>query len=155
MLGINYISLQGYDMTTIKANPNDFIIKEQKKTALEVMSLICSSEFSNVLKVVANQEDTIQKIKSQFPLLASMVDDKSSMIEPTFVSIATHNAQMGDWIIQKLISTPGYEKHAFLCGKLIICDKGKVVHRLQLLMSKIMEMFAEMKDASSGMSTLV
>jgi hypothetical protein len=38
-------------------------VKEQKKAALQVMALICSGEFSSVLKVIANQDDTIEKIK--------------------------------------------------------------------------------------------
>jgi hypothetical protein len=119
------------------------------------MSLICSGEFANVLKIIANQPETIQKIKNQFSLLASLVDDKSSMIEPTLVSIASHNAEMGDWIIQKFITTPGYEKHASLCGKIIICDKSKVVDRFKLLMSKILELFVQINTAPSGQPQLV
>jgi hypothetical protein len=68
-----------------------------------------------------------------------MVDDK--LIEPTFVGIATHNAQMGDWLIQKFITTSGLEKFASLCGKIIICDQAKVVERLHILLQKIMELF--------------
>ena len=119
------------------------------------MSQICSGEFSSVLKVIANQHDTIEKIKLQFDLLASLVDDKSSMIEPTFVSIATHNSEMGDWIIKRFISTPGFEKHASLCGKIIICDELKVVDRLQLLLQKILEILHSIMTATTGQSTLV
>jgi hypothetical protein len=153
-LAINFISIQGYSVDALKTNAQNFIIKEQKKAALTVMSMICSGEFSNVLKVIANQAETIQKIKDQFQLLSSMVDDKQSMIEPTFISIATHNEEMGDWIIQKFITTPGYEKHASLCGKIIICDKTKVVHRLQLLREKILELFDQIKNAASGQIAL-
>lgn len=96
------------------------------------MSTVCASEYSGVLKIVANQPETIEKIKSQFDNLVNMVDEK--LIEPTFVSIATHNSDMGDWIIQKFISTEGLEKFAALCGKIIICDKQKVVHRLRILL---------------------
>lgn len=142
VLSINYISISGYDLTQVKSSSTNFIVKEQKKAALQVMSLICSGEFSSVLKVIANQHDTIEKIKQQFDLLASLVDEKSSMIEPTFVSIATHNSEMGDWIIKRFISTPGYEKHASLCGKIIICDQLKVVDRLQLLLQKILEILS-------------
>ena len=77
------------------------------------------------------------------------------MIEPTLVSIASHNPEMGDWIIQKLITTPGYEKHASLCGKIIICDKSKVVDRLKLLMTKILELFVQINNAPSGQPQLV
>lgn len=91
------------------------------------------------MKVIANQANTISKIKNQFDLLASLVDDKSSMIEPTFVSIATHNAEMGDWIIKRFMETAGFEKHAALCGKIIICDIEKAVDRLQVLLLKIFE----------------
>lgn len=62
-LAINFISMQGYSMDSVKSSSQNFIIKEQKKAALQVMSMICSGEFSNVLKVIANQAETIQKIK--------------------------------------------------------------------------------------------
>jgi hypothetical protein len=44
---------------------------------LEIMSLICSGDFSSALKVIANQKETIEKIKSQFDLLTSLVELKS------------------------------------------------------------------------------
>jgi len=84
--------------------------------------------------VIANQQVTIEKIKSQFDLLTSLVELKSSMIEPTLVSISTHNAEMGDWIIKRFLTTDGFEKHAGLCGKIIACDKQMVPNRLQMLL---------------------
>jgi len=33
----------------------DYIKQEQKKTALEVLSIICSGDFQQILKVIANQ----------------------------------------------------------------------------------------------------
>ena len=63
------------------------------------------------------------------------------MIEPTLVSISTHNAEMGDWIIKRFLTTEGFEKHAFLCGKIIVCDKKMVPTRLQLLLQRIVETF--------------
>jgi len=38
MLSINYISLHGYDLTSVKSDSTPFIVKEQKKAALQVMS---------------------------------------------------------------------------------------------------------------------
>lgn len=38
MLSINYISMSGYDLTQIKSSSSAFIAKEQKKSALQVMS---------------------------------------------------------------------------------------------------------------------
>lgn len=32
-----------------------YIRQEQKKTALEVLSIICSGDFASILKVIANQ----------------------------------------------------------------------------------------------------
>ena len=73
------------------------------------MSLICSGEFSKVLKVIANQQEIVDKIMTNFDLLVSLTDEKSQMIEPTFVSLAPYNPEMGDWIIKKFLSKPGYE----------------------------------------------
>jgi hypothetical protein len=51
--GINYISLLGYDVSKV-GEFISFIKQEQKKTALEVLSTICSGDFSSILKVIAN-----------------------------------------------------------------------------------------------------
>lgn len=83
------------------------------------------------------------------------MDDKSAMIEPTFVSISTHNASMGDWIIKRFITTPGFEKHAGLCGKIIICDKDKVVDRLQLLLEMILVTIHTILSTATGQTTLI
>jgi hypothetical protein len=73
--GINYISLLGFDMTKV-GEYLGYIRQEQKKTALEVLSIICSGDFASILKVIANQEQTIEKMKKSFNLLASLVSIK-------------------------------------------------------------------------------
>ena len=120
---------------------------------MEVMSLICSGDFSSALQVIANQKETIEKIKSQFDLLTSLVEIKSSMIEPTLVSISTYNQDMGDWIIKRFITTEGFEKHAGLCGKIIVCDKKMVSTRLQLLLQRIIETLVKISTSKMSQST--
>lgn len=106
---------------------------------MEVMSLICSGEHSKALKVIANQSETIEKIKSQFDFLVSLVELKGQMVEPTFISISTYNAEMGDWIIQKFLSSPSMEQHASLCSKIVVCDKDHVSERLQMVQDKVLD----------------
>lgn len=92
----------GYDLTKI-GEFLSYIKQEQKKTALEVLSIICSGDFANILKVIANQEQTIEKMKKSFNLLASLVSIKQNLIEPTFIAISTYNTSMGDWIINQFL----------------------------------------------------
>lgn len=75
------------------------------------------------------------------------------MIEPTLVSISTHNAEMGDWIIKRFITTEGFEKHANLCGKIIVCDKKMVAGRLQLLLQRIIETLKKISTNKMSQST--
>jgi hypothetical protein len=46
--------LIGYEIEKLKTNPVNFVLKEQKKAALIVMSKVCSEEFSSVAKAIAN-----------------------------------------------------------------------------------------------------
>lgn len=62
-LSINYISITGYSLKQAKGKYADLVNKSQKKTAMEMMSLVCQGEFSSALKVIANQKETIDKIK--------------------------------------------------------------------------------------------
>lgn len=65
---INYISLLGYKLqepsNTLARRTQNYLASEQKKTALEVLSKICSGNFPSVLRVIANQKDTNDKIKA-------------------------------------------------------------------------------------------
>lgn len=153
---INYISLLGYKLTestgTLSKRTRNYIASEQKKTALEVLSKICSGNFPSVLRVISNQSQTIDKIKSQFDSLASLVSIKSSLIEPTFIAIARYNKEMGDWMIQKFLSSPNFEKHAPLTANLIMCEKVEVPNRLQMLQEHLMGRFEE-KCRSDDLTT--
>lgn len=51
---INYISLLGFDLPKV-GDFMPYIKQEQRKTALEVLSIICSGDFSSILRVIANQ----------------------------------------------------------------------------------------------------
>jgi len=79
------------------------ILRDQKKTATEVMAQICSGDFSQSLKIIANQHDTVAKIKEHFTSLVQLMEIKAGLIEPIFISITMHNAAMGDWIINEFI----------------------------------------------------
>src|SRR3569833_12697 len=73
--GINFISILGFDLTRVGEYISQ-IKQEQKKTALEVLSIICSGDFQQILKVIANQQKTIEKMKKSFNLLLSLVSIK-------------------------------------------------------------------------------
>jgi len=63
---------------------------------------------------------------------------KSSLIEPIFISIAEHNATMGDWIINEFIKNKHYQ-HAALVGKLVLCDRSRLIDRLRIMLDKTVE----------------
>jgi hypothetical protein len=134
--------------TQMAKRTQNFIASEQKKTALEVLSKICSGNFSSVLRVISNQKQTIDKIKSQFDLLASLVSIKSSLIEPTFIAIARYNKEMGDWMIQKFLSSSSFEKHAPLTANLIMCERVEVPNRLRMLQDHLMDQLEDRKGTT-------
>jgi hypothetical protein len=135
---LNYISITGYNREQTKGSYHKFILLEQKKTATELMSQICSGDFSSSLKVIANEEETINKIKEHFSNLVKLVEIKSGLIEPILISIALHNAAMGDWIINEFMTKRHYE-HASLIGKLALCDRTRLVDRISILLTKTVD----------------
>jgi len=58
-----YISATGVNLDKNSPNMPKFCLNNQKAVALEAMSLICAGEYSSVLEVVANQQETITMIK--------------------------------------------------------------------------------------------
>lgn len=113
------------------------------------MSLICSNEFADALTFIANQPETIERIKNQFDLLISLQEIKSEMIEPTLISISTHNQAMGDWIVERLLSRQSFEKHSALAGKIIVCDQAKVAERLFMLLDHILKRLKQFNKTTS------
>ena len=66
-------------------------------------------------------------------MLASLINLKDNLIEPTFVSIAAHNHEFGDKILAKFLNIERNKKHAKLVGDLILCADAKIVDRLNKL----------------------
>lgn len=103
------------------------------------MSLICSGDFASILKVIANQPHTIEKLKRSFSLLASLVEIKANLIEPTFIAISTYNTDMGDWIINQFLKGGARNpRHASLVGEIVICNKVEMPRRLNLMKDFVM-----------------
>lgn len=135
---LHYITLTGYDCSKTAGSYHKMILRDLKKTATEAMAQICSGDFSSSLKVIANQHETITKIKEHFVSLVQLMEIKAGLIEPILISIATHNAEMGDWIINQFISKKLF-RHASLIGKLILCDRTHLVHRLRIMLGKTVD----------------
>jgi hypothetical protein len=139
---INYISLLGFDLSKQPWQGDQSLARQirqdQKKTALEALSLICSGDFSSILKVIANQPDTVEKLKKSFNLLASLVSIKANLIEPTFIAISTYNTEMGDWIIDQFLKGSRNHRHASLVGEIVICNRQEMPRRLNLLKDFVM-----------------
>jgi len=102
------------------------------------MSLICSGDFASVLKVIANQEATIEKMKENFDLLTTFVGQKQNIIEPTLIGISMHNEAMGNWIIQRFMNCENTTRFTDLIGKVIVCDPKRVSERLDVMLQRIL-----------------
>ena len=116
-----------------------------------MMSYVCQGEFSSALKVIANQKETIDKIKEQFEFLANLATKNSNIsIEPIFIKISTYNQEMGDWIIRRLLQMEGTPTNAALTGKLIISESKMIAPRLNLLIESILKKVAEAVQMPRG-----
>ena len=73
---------------------------------------------------------------------------KSSLIEPTFIAIAKYNKDMGDWMINKFLSSRDFERHAALTANLVMCERTEVPNRLQMLQAHLMTFFQDKKKES-------
>jgi hypothetical protein len=100
MFSLNFVSINGMRQENNNSSKmQKYVLNQQKKSALEIMAVICSGEFSSVLEIIANQEETIEKIKTEFELLLTFIGKKQNIIEPTLIGISVYNDKMGDWII--------------------------------------------------------
>lgn len=107
LFAINFISIIGYDMKQVAESYTNLIVKSQKKIAMEVMSVVCQTEFCNALKVISNETKTIEKIKQQFSYFCTQVSLNNSKIEQILISMSQFNVDLGDWVITKLLERKG------------------------------------------------
>jgi hypothetical protein len=89
--------------------------------------------------------ETTNKIKKHFANLVGLVEIKAGLIEPIFVSLATHNAIMGDWLIREFIHR-GLYAHSALVGKLVLCDHARLIERIRIMLDKTIEVLATASD---------
>jgi hypothetical protein len=78
------------------------------------------------------------KIKEHFTSLVELMELKAGLIEPIFISLATHNAAMGDWILQEFIHNKFFQ-HSALIGKLVLCDSVRLIDRIRIMLEKTVE----------------
>jgi len=145
---VHFISITGYNYSLTSGSYHKLILREQKKTATEAMAQICQGDFSQSLKIIANQYETVAKIKEHFTSLVQLMEIKAGLIEPIFISIATHNAQMGDWIINEFIRQKVLQ-HSALIGQLVLCDNTRLIDRIRIMLDKIIDTFATSSENSS------
>ena len=55
------------------------------------------------------------------------------------------NAEMGNWVIQKLFESKASAQSASLIGKVIVCDQENSEERLKLLLEHILKQFEAAK----------
>lgn len=67
-----------------------------------------------------------------------MASVKSSLIEPTFITIAKYNKDMGDWMIRKFLKSQNFEKYASLTANLVMCERLEMPNRLKMLQDYLM-----------------
>lgn len=134
---INFISVLGYafDETTSKVlkRAQNHVQAEQEKMGLEILAGICSGNFPSVLGIIANEKRSVEKIRSQFPKLASLVKVKRSLIEPIFIAFSKFNPSLGDWMIGELLTQDNFQEVATLTANLIMSETNTIPQRLDML----------------------
>lgn len=134
---INFVSIMGFpyseEAAKIKRRTRNYIQAEQEKTGLEILAKICSSNFSSVLSIIANEPRTVDKIKSQFDKLTALVRVKRSLIEPIFIAFSKYNPALGDWMIKQLLVSDNFRNVATLTANLIMSEAQEIPQRLSML----------------------
>lgn len=100
---------------------------------LEILARICSGNFPSVLGIIANEERSVEKIRSQFPKLASLVNVKRNLIEPIFIAFSKFNPSLGNWMLSELLTQENFQEVATLTANLIMSETNTIPQRLDML----------------------
>jgi len=145
LLSINYISIMGYDVSNL-GNYCAHIVETQKETALQVLSQLCSGDFTKTLNVLATNQLILNKIKDSFKMLASLIDSKEQLIEPILISIASLNKEMGEWIFDQFLNPDRNKKQIQLLFNIIFSSIPELPRRVHKFKDFIFKELTKFKD---------
>ena len=128
-VSISFISISAFDTKKLP-NTRRKLMEVQENSALQVISKLCNHQFTETLGILANEKNVINKIRSSFDNLASLLMPHESWLAPVFLAIASHNPEMGDWIINKFLDLSRSREHAKLVGDIILIDSEHLFTRL-------------------------
>jgi len=131
-VSISFISIAGFDVKKLP-NANKKLMDAQENSALQVISKLCNNQFTETLGTLANEKNVINKIRSSFDNLTNLLMPHESWLAPVFLAIASHNPEMGDWIITKFLDLSKSREHAKLVGDIILIDNEHLFERLARL----------------------
>ena len=128
-LSVSFVSIMGID-TKKNADILKKTTETQEKYALQIISKICSQQFAKTLEVIANDQTIISKIKSSFDALTALLIPHEAWLTPIFLAIASHNNQMGDWIISRFLDLNRSREHARIVGEIVLIQEEFIFSRV-------------------------
>ena len=61
--------------------------------------MLCKPNYIKTLKVIANDQKIVTKIKDSFEILSKLLSKNSWWLSPVFLAISKYNKELGDWMI--------------------------------------------------------
>jgi len=103
-LGINFISIMGYDISNV-GNIDNSIIEMKKNTAAKVLGLLFKGKFNNTLTQVAVDNTYTEYIKNNLENMMELIasPQTSTLIGNILKMFVKYNKKLGDWVISKLL----------------------------------------------------
>lgn len=129
-VSISFISILGFDAKRLP-DVRKKLGLVQENSALQVMSKICSNQFPETMAILANEKAVVTKVKATFDHLSNLLIPNESWLGPVLLAIASHNQEMGDWIIQRFLDINKGKEHAKLVGEIVLSSPEFLYHRVK------------------------
>jgi hypothetical protein len=114
-VSISFISINGYDVNRLP-NIRKKLSDAQEASSLVNISRLCNNQFGDTLNVLANKPDVVNKIKGSFDGLTNLLVPHEGTLNPVILALASHNQELGDWIMGKFLDINRSKEHAKLIG---------------------------------------
>ena len=128
-MSVSFLSITGIDSKRTTEITKK-ITETQEKYALQIISKLCNQQFTKTLEIIANDQNTISKVKSSFDTLSALLVQHEPWLTPIFLAIASHNSQMGDWIISRFLDLNKSREHAKIVTEIILSQDELIASRV-------------------------
>lgn len=154
-LSVSFISINGVQMNTVPRQGVEVIKHKQKESSLQLITLLCKSDYQNTLKTLAHDSNILAKIQENIQVMSDMLVQSECWVAPVFMALTRHNNSITNWLLDVFLQPDKKVAHAKMVLEIALSEENNQFTRLLKLYKFIMRSFMTYKSQNVNLPSFI